>query len=328
MTAPTTLVAPELSEDDSRETGIEVPRSVTSAQTTRESLPGSIDIHGSVVVVDSSGIEHTTESGFFYLTLPNGRRKGRLERVPVIRGQWSASIPKSAKFEVFQIELGGRRTVCDESSRSIEIQPDHHVNIRASWPKGTLLHVKAEDTGQELDQLEIVSVLGLEWEGSTDPGPQYSSKTLASLARSPVMTDSLGSIEVRGGQPATYAYKPGYYVRSPGYAWNRIEGNFVPSVEYDLTLKPGGTLDVSVEGQLPSGRTVELCVCQPDGSSAMLEILRPIERNGVIRLYSVAAGRHVVFAKALGFSDVHRIIGSVEVEVVAGAFVEARLVCE
>src|SRR5688572_22051914 len=173
-------------------------------------------------------------------------------------------------------------------------------------PTEHFLHVRARDTGQELDSVllrELLPVLRGSPHDTLHPGSEANALARA-VGPSPVRIDE---------REGAWLSSRVFYAKSPGYAWGRIELE-AARAEDTLLLDPAGALELVVlRGGEPWEPGVEIEV-YPSGSESSRELLL-VELGATRTLVIEDLPAGLVSARARSYG---REVGMVEVEVKAG----------
>lgn len=143
-------------------------------------------LHGSITVVDPEGIEYSGEDG--RMSLASARATGVFfSKVVIENGLWSCEVPTDARISVYAIELGGRMAFSDlDQMNAVPVPASRFLAVEARWPLPTVLVVKAEDTGLELDEVQVVGDLPLLEGSEHHPGRFLAEHVLTASGSSPI----------------------------------------------------------------------------------------------------------------------------------------------
>ncbi|QDU83156.1 hypothetical protein Pla163_02530 [Planctomycetes bacterium Pla163] len=204
-------------------------------------------VDGTVVVSDSAGVEHFTESGTGAAMVWIGNT-GTLEKLAIEDGRWFLDVPLEARLGFQDFVLGGRTARLDaEAPRAI---PDHgRVTVNARWVDAAVLRVLAVDTGLELEGVEVREIENDVAYPDLPRSPGASGEVLFAAAASPVELPTTR----RPFQPAKAVLR----VRAPGYAWGAITVDLLAGGQHDIVLERAGGLDVALVGDA-SGATLRV----------------------------------------------------------------------
>jgi len=280
--------------------------------------PATIEVTGTVVVVDASGGEHASESGSFaaYPESPDSRV---IQRVEVHEGRWSATVPSGLDLLVGKFELGGRTALLATPQSVFSVPASRVLELRVRWPAGTILHVKAEDTGLELDQVEIVRGRKLTYARGSHPGAYEDRDVAVKTGRSPIQLALEEKLALEGTAL--------YFARSADYAWGHINLDLSRGGEFELLLKRAGSLDVRLSGPHLSDQAV-LTIQNAENTSTEPDARLPIHGRDAISIDSLPVGHYEVSVEVEDLSSLDLPIGSAETDVVAGRNTQVDLTWE
>jgi RNA polymerase sigma-70 factor (ECF subfamily) len=222
-----------------------VPAPTASARTS-----ASVGVHGTVVIEDEKGVEHTNESGTLTIAHYYTEPDALFLEVAVKDGAWTTSIPPGRNLIVMKLVTRDREVLLPQP-RPLAPGPDP-IAVRGKWLSRGWLRVVDATTKQELSGIEVRG--GISWRSGpqwTHPGNDPRMKTLILGGVSPVeLPDAL--------------WPEFYWVHAPSHAWCRV------------------WFDHRVGGQ----STVEL---SPDPSSVVVTIVGgTVPEKACVRLYSRA----------------------------------------
>lgn len=299
---------PELEAHDARVplTASETPAEREPAAVPTSSAPESKGLSGTIVAIDELGAEHPAEDGRFSLLLHRSDL-GLYHEVEVEDGVWSTELPTDrdvVALSLAGVHLGNRQAVFEKSiNERIDLPRDGRLELRVTWLADTWLHVRDRESGRELAPVLVAEVNGPE---SNLGHPGAAARGARDLGPSPVRIP-----------PGASTFAPPtriVHVRSPGYAWGRIELEAGRNGERFLELDPGGELDVHVSGSAGDpGARIRL---RGADSQPLLELAFPTASSVVID--GVPAGRSSVRAEIGDWWPEPLVLGEVEATVVAG----------
>src|SRR5262249_22736434 len=124
----------------------------------------------------------------------------------------------------------------------IPLPADGTLALRARWPPASIVHVRERTSGRELDP--VLAVQANDWrdDAFAHPPPGAEPKD---LGPSPVQ---LGELE-GGVQTATF------FVRSPGFAWGKVQIDAALGGERFVELGPCGDVEVVLAGHASDPNT-------------------------------------------------------------------------
>lgn len=200
---------------------------------------GDLTLAGRIAVIDELGQTHAVEDGSFVLFLWQGGT-GEGHDVEVHGGRWSTIIPTDAPLaglSVDNVRLGERGAVVSGGlDERFPVPESGWLEIAACWPKRTLLQVYDRATGRELAPVLLVEVD--EWPERELGHPGERATRARDLGPSPVELAMSGFPDQRS-----------LFVRSPGYAWARIEIDETRGGDRFVLLDPACELAVEVVGE-------------------------------------------------------------------------------
>ena len=139
----------------------------------------------------------------------------------------------------------------------MEVPPDGEIVLRARWWPHSVLRVVDHDSGADLQEVELVRCT--HWENSNDIHPgKAAHAVVARRTPSPIVLPEAMETEI-------------YWVRAPGYAWQRVAVAHRSGGERLVRLVPGGSLEVELRNYEP-GRGVRVQLRAADA----LETKRPL----------------------------------------------------
>ena len=274
----------------------------------------ALELGGRIVVIDASEVEHAHESGFLAFTLQSGESRSHHEIV-VQDGQWSAAGARAAPdAEVEMLRagvcvLGGRRAV-PEPRAALAVPADGRVDLRLRWLPAPRLHVRARDTGRELEEVFLCELPAVAL-GSAEDGERPGAELL-------LTAHAVGPSPVQLEESRDPLAPRVLFARGEGHAWGRILID-EEEAEPTLLLDPAGELELVVQGE-PEKRWAQIelvSAAQRDGRSYRYVTLG--ERETLV-LQDLPAGRYTAQARSQGWP-----LGSIDVEVLAGERVTAIL---
>jgi hypothetical protein len=213
------------------------------------------ELHGTVVVEDKLGQEHAEEGGMLTLRLspqPNemdDRPQSRglplsidhgppgTTTIPVSQGKWTARFECPEGIDWVHVAIGtlmlGGREALPASWHTISVpRPEdaEPIQVRAFWPGYITLRIRGEDTGKDLEQVDVAVVPDVAGPDLTDPLHLFRRG-----ARSPVALPSVSGTRV-------------VWARAPGYAWGRLSVDLYSGGDHELLLSRAAHLEVELQG--------------------------------------------------------------------------------
>ena len=200
-------------------------------------------VRGRVVLVDDAGGRFAQEDGSLGLTLRTGDVT-TLRQVRVRRGSFETTVAAGVgAVEVRPSRIAGRR--CFPSRRSPSVPGDGMWMVELRCSTLRFLRVRDARTGADLTGIDFVTAHGERFPVE-HPGAVDGSDVVARATRSPVpLTGFLDPIQGRWDG----------FVRSPGYAWQRVTANPNADRDTEVELVQGGDLRVRRIGPAPAVTT-------------------------------------------------------------------------
>ncbi|NOT29995.1 MAG: hypothetical protein HOP15_06050 [Planctomycetes bacterium] len=281
--------------------------------------PGPTSLAGTIVVLDEHGGKYAGEDGILALGLGlDGARTHR--EIWVQDGRWSLPLVapgdggRIGSMALRACVLGKRVAVpAPGQAADLAIPADGQVELRVRWQAAPQLHVRARDTGRELEEVTLYE-LPLTQRGSPldvqHPGPNAKSLGRA-VGPSPVR------LEVGESDGLGLASRV-LFAKSPGYGWGRIEVDPSAEEEPTLLLDPAGALELEVVSE-PWDTTLEILLLEAEPPHAeVLDVPRGDAKSFLFE--DLRAGRYLAQARHSGL-----LVGALEVEVAAGKRAKAVL---
>lgn len=265
---------------------------------------GKLRITGTIVVSDSTGNEFPEEDGTFALFWSSEEEGCDVVEVSVKKGRWSAQIPRKRALAIYDLVLGGRKAA--DSKGYFPVPANREVHLRARWLEQTLLHVIARDTREELSGIEVVRpndhVDQIDHPVDHPGGPE-DYRVVLSDQRSPV------PMPLRSTSSK-------YWVRAPGFAWQRLALDPFAGGELRVELLRGGSLSISLVNYRPDSGAVIRLVEAPawGGSSRPLLETRP-DSHGFARVTDIKEGTYGVRVEVGRWFSHPIILGTAKVDV-------------
>jgi len=199
-------------------------------------------VRGTVVVVDSKGVEHREEDGELKLVLWESN-SGRHRDVTVEQGLFSVDLPSKVEIEVNNAVLGGRHANAPQE----RIPVREVIELRLTWSISTILRVVDAEYGLDLTEITVVAASNWQTDDCAHPGSYRPQDVRVEGERSPLEL-TIDSERNHARSQETL------WVHSPGYTWGRLTVDYKNPTERRVELHRGGTLEVLVEGRLPKKR--------------------------------------------------------------------------
>ncbi len=265
---------------------------------------------GTVVVVDEDGSEHAAEDGSFRLVLWQGADHSGVD-VAIDDGRWSVMLPAVAFDSVGVQHFRLRERVASygsgEFTERLAVPDDGWFELRVRWARPSVLSVRDRETGAELAPVLLAELTGA---AHAHPGPGAHGRD---VGPSPV---ALTDVAESGARLRTYA------VRSPGYAWGRIDIDEERGGERVLALERGGDLEVVLTGAPEDGARLRLFT-----ESAFPEYEFDVT-GPVLRIDALVPGAYRLRVERVEtFQGMERalVLGEDSVEIVAGGLARGTI---
>ncbi len=287
---------------------------------TNESAPAPLDaaagrpLAGTITVTDPDGVEHPQESGTLTLLLRNGT-SGRWHEVEVHDGRWRTTLPADEPCEALGVQsatLGGRLAVYGDGNWQdrIEMPADGWLALTVRWLPTATLTVRDRASGRDLAPVLIAEVG--RW-----PESDYGHPGADAVER------DLGPSPVALPPREHFSGKRPVFVRSPGYAWSRVEVDESQGGERVVLLDPAGALEVVISGAVTDPGT-ELRLFGRGFQPAFVASLAGLDRSAVL-VEALAPDSYSIRAEIGHFWDKPLVLGETKAEVVAGSRAQVTL---
>ncbi len=198
---------------------------------------------GTIVVLDTNGGEHASESGVVTLRVPGKPGKSVEEfDLSIADGGWDAAATPDVDCFVVRIVLGGREARL-EGDRTTKVKAHEAMTLRARWVASTMLHVVDANTGVELDGVRLVRMDEMWSEQIEIPMESYESKDFAENLQSPIPIDP--KFEIGSGKFTVFAH-------CRNYGWGSLPIDPTGGGDQYIKLEPGADLSVKFTGGSPA----------------------------------------------------------------------------
>ncbi|MBL8858146.1 MAG: hypothetical protein JNL28_06575 [Planctomycetes bacterium] len=295
----------------------------TTSTATTSAIPVSRDdpqirLHGSIVVSDENGIEHSTQDGTLVLELRQGSETLSLQ-TPVSAGRWSIDAPSCDQARVMSATLGGRRAAADATYSFTPIPADRNLDLRVHWLYGPLLHVRDAHTRQELTQVVVECGLGLSRANSQDCARPAGMVLSSASGPSPlaILPEELARSAFAGTETFITVR-----VRVPDYAWGFAQIDLTRSSEVFVDLLPAAGLDVDVIGDA-SALSANLRVRSRVERAIILD--EALAGRTQVAIDGLSPGRFTVSVEFGPAWENPQVLTSAEVELIAATRVHLQL---
>ncbi|MBI1850681.1 MAG: sigma-70 family RNA polymerase sigma factor [Planctomycetes bacterium] len=300
----------------------DAPASSPEASAKPPASESKVRLSGTIVVTDSSGAEYSLESGTFEISASDGYTMPQ-GSATVERGSWSTTIARRPELTIFNIRLGGRAAVWDDDGRWVPFPESGVLEIRAHWPKPTMLHVRSAADRRELDDVELVAGPPPDNLCFSHPGPFNEDAVFGRALVSPIRLND----RVVGNWPGSNNLlgRSWIFARCRGFGWGRAEIDLATGGDVFIDLRAGGDLEITFTGP---GNRDHCCLRLWSGESTegMPWGQFPIPAAPRLTIDSVPAGHGVVRALLGDFGWTTPVLASADVDVVAGSTTTVSLV--
>ncbi len=202
---------------------------------------------GTIVVLDTNGGEHASESGVVTLRVPGTPGKSVQEfDLSVANGGWDTAATPDLDCFVVRIVLGGREARL-EGDRATKVKAHEAMALRARWVASTMLHVVDANTGAELDGVRLVRMDEMWSEQIEIPMESYEAKDFAANLQSPIPIDP--KFEVGSGKFTIFAHRH-------DYGWGSLSIDPTGGGDQYIKLEPGADLSVKLTGGVPAAGVI------------------------------------------------------------------------
>ena len=202
--------------------------------------PTTIEVRGTIVVVDAEGAEYTETSGsmvpFFY----EGSNGTGGDPVDVVAGHFELEMLPTLRLGFDQLMLDERAAFL-EPDDVLDVMPGEDLELHARRPNTPVLRIVDVSSGVLVSPVEIVRCSDWRVHANDHPGCYSPSDVVSSEAPSPVR------LTVEECRPWNGPHRIDLWVRSPGYAWRGLGIDFLEDTERTLGLKPAAELVITVE---------------------------------------------------------------------------------
>ncbi len=205
-----------------------------------EPIAQPLPARGTIVVLDTNGGEHASESGVVTLRVPGTPGKPVEEvALTIADGGWdTAATPDVDCY----IVLGGREARL-EGDRATKAKAHAAMALRARWVASTMLHVVDANTGAELDGVRLVRMDEMWSEQIEIPMESYEAKDFAANLQSPIPIDP--KFEIGSGKFTIFAHRH-------DYGWGSLAIDPTAGGDQYIKLELGADLSVKLTGGVPA----------------------------------------------------------------------------
>ena len=198
------------------------------------------------------------------------------------------------------------------TNSEFEATNNDYIPMKAKWPviPSTILHIVDVITGKELSDIELIT--GEDQIIYDHPyGERYN--IIYKSTQSPIeLNDTISPKEYVELLNNDWPCNRKYFVRKPGYAWSKVEVDFISGGEYLVKLKKGGSIEITVQ-DYQKGYKVMLGISEKGKIGDIIR--REISENGIHNIDSIPVGKYTVYAE-LGEFGYANIIKLAEVDAI------------
>ena len=288
-----------------------------------EPAPPPFVIQGTVVAHDPAGVARGFESGELELRVEVLGGGGGTYPLEVREGRWALELTGSrdgrldGTLEILSCTLGGRAAEpLAEFADELPFPASGSLALEVRWLPELLLHVRARDTGRELEAVFLYESQARYASGRFHPGA-IGEEEGSEVGPSPV--------HIAAAERA-WRFARVFYARSPGYAWGRVELLPLAGGEVELVLERASelTLTIVAAARDPATR-VRLFQAgeHPDSDRPDDYLDERLDEASSFRVQDLPPGAYVAEARLGRESSV--LLGATRVEIVAGRRAEAVL---
>ena len=307
--SPSELGLRPASESERRRAVGDTPQaaSATAADST-EATVGSLA--GTLVVLDAEGKEHDRVSGML-LVYPSADEPSP-RQIAVEDGAWAWGEPGATGFFLVRVytntDYGTRDAIPLE--RECSGAQGERIEVRARWPRDSVLVVRDAASLAELNGLELVE--------------SYE------VARSHLLpTGDADRSVTEGSSPVTLPHRSGmrvWWVRAAGFAWKRVEVDQTEGGERETLLVRSGDVTIDVVGRPAE---LEARVRLYDGAAGELPRRligeAALDQGSRVDFDGLVPGVHTASLEMGTQGSTRASLGDVEFEVVAEARQHVRI---
>ncbi|HTF89960.1 MAG TPA: RNA polymerase sigma factor [Planctomycetota bacterium] len=205
----------------------------------------TIEVRGTVVIVDEQGVERRSESGTVLASFGTQAKRGQTRPLDFTKGAWSLRIGRGDSLGFYKLVASEREALLAEDSRFL--QPGSEpIEVRGRWLKRGRLRVVDAATKRELRDIELrySDDRHVNWEW-VHPGDSIEKMSLLRFVSSPV------------DLPERLKFTP-YWLHVAGYAWLRVDFDHLVGGERTVELLDPASISVTITGTPPPGVFVRL----------------------------------------------------------------------
>ncbi|MEQ8764281.1 MAG: RNA polymerase sigma factor [Planctomycetota bacterium] len=263
-----------------------------------EITPASPEVLGKLVRIDESGARVPVLDGEFRF---NRKAQDLSKVIAVENGQFSLAKSFDEALFISNIVADGKKAYPLDEEHLIE---DGQLEVRVRWLPVCHLRVVSEETGQDLDQLEILEDIST-YRHTVHPGHYRDINVYAREATSPIELPIIDGVQ-------------SYWARSPGYAWGHVNVDHRSGGTQTLALRRGGELVVSlIDFDPKSGAVVRLVPGDHQGLGKTMVEVEPHPGQPIV-FSSLEAGEYQIRVEIGLWYDPPTRLGTAQVKVVEG----------
>lgn len=272
-----------------------------------------LSIQGLISVTGADGRARDHEDGTITLAILTSTTH-EARTVVIESGAFQFECDPGSHARVDGIVLGGRRALLVGGGSERPLRASGEWIVRARWTTGAVLRVLDAKTRRELEGVEIVRPRTAGGSSAMDPGIDH--ERVLEAASSPIEIARRADIEASGLDVL--------FVRARGFAWGRVEVRHDSEREHVVELGPGGDVSVQVEG-FDAARPSVLRVRRGAETANEPWVERSLQASGAVALESLPVGILMLTVEHGDWWSVPRVLGGIEVDVLPGARVDARI---
>jgi RNA polymerase sigma-70 factor (ECF subfamily) len=229
----------------SDDTRVATPTLEPQSKQASDSSKDAIDVQGTVVVVDSDGVEHTDESGVLTLATGTSEANAKFRDVAFEHGRWTTRVAGGEWLVIGRLVASGREAALPPPK---QLAPGSDpIVVRGEWlARG---RIRVIDAATKLDLRDIEARCAQGWRANpewTHPGDDERVKTVVAHGVSPIEL------------PDRRRLTP-YWIHAPGYAWTRVDFDHKVGGQRTVELTTQScSVVVAIDGKLPEHAIVRL----------------------------------------------------------------------
>lgn len=241
-------------------------------------------VRGTLVLIGEDGSRDTKPDGRLSLQWDSDDSSTNFVEVNVTNGLWSLPLARADAVATQLFRTHDRVAYRSDKKTSgwangVALGADGRVHLEYTWAPPLRLHVLDAETGGHLTRVQLVTDMD---EGFAFPKTVQGAVMVTSAA-SPIEVPIVVADDLRSNAAL--------FVRSAGYAWQRIVVDTLEGGDRTMTLQLGGGADITVRGKLPGG-TIYLRLWREDDKGEQPYFEREIEFAGLEAIRSLQLGAY------------------------------------